>query len=174
MIRGRRGLELGEVLCPALPEMHDAASGELLRIASATDRRQAEELFSRARALLEDLQQLIVSRSLPMQSLDADLTLDGERADVNVLSWGPVPLMPLQQELQVRHGVAVYFLDCSRPSEAGCDSCGESGCGSCGDGGCGSCGNGSCSRGPTSADELTRYFAALREQMQSARRVSLF
>lgn len=174
VIRSKRGLELGEVLCPALPEMIDAATGELLRLASPGDRRQAEDVRDRGRALLDDLQGLVADQGLALQPLDADLTLDGERADVNVLSWGPVPLTLLQQELGRRHGVAVYFLDCSRPAESGCGSCGDGGCGSCGEGGCSSgCGSSSCSRGPTTADELTRYFGQLREQMKSAQRVSL-
>jgi hypothetical protein len=179
VIRSKRGLELGEVLCPASPELIDASAGELLRFASAGDRRQADDLGNRGRALLDDLQESVLSRGLALQPLDADLTLDGERADVNVLSWGPVQLTLLQEELRARHGIAVYFLDCSQKPETGCGSCGEGGCGSCGDGGCGShgeggsCGSGDCSRGPKSSDELTRYFAGLREQMKSDQRVSL-
>jgi hypothetical protein len=173
VIRGKRGLELGEILCPALPEAHEAASGELLRFASPADRQQSEQLYVRGRVILDDLQALVLSDGLPLQPLDVDLTLDGERADVNVLSWGQAPLTRLREELHARHGVAVFFLDCSRPAESGCGSCGADGCGDCGSGGCGDCGSGGCSRGPTSADELTRYFASLREQMNSAGRLSL-
>ncbi len=172
VFRGKRGLELGEVLCSAIPELNDAASGEILRIASTSDRRLAEEVRDRGRALLEDLQTLVASQALPLQPLDADLTLDGQRADVNVLSWGPAPLTMLQQDLQTRHKIAVYFLDCSQASAA-CGSCKSGGCGDCGDGGCGSCGDGNCSRGPRTADELTKYFSRLREQMNSDHRLSL-
>ena len=175
MIRGKRGIELGEVLCEALDGVSDAASGELLRVASAVDLRFAAELRSRGQVLLDDLQGLVDDGQFPLQPLDADLTLDGARADVDVLCWGPVPLTVLQEQLRSRHSIDVYFLDRSQPVKEGCASCGEGGCGSCGDGKCstGGCGSGSCSSGSTTADELTRYFAGLREQMKSAQRVSL-
>ncbi len=174
VIRGQRGLELGEVLCASTPEIN-AATGELIRRATPDDRRHADLLGVRGRLVLEDLQRLVESQQLPMQPLDIDLTLDGERADIEVLSWGPSPLTMLQEELRSRHRVAVYFLDRSRPPAKGCDSCGSGGCGSCGDGGCGDggCSSGNCSRGATSAAELTQFFLRLREEMNLAQRVPL-
>ena len=65
----------------------------------------------------------------------------------------------------------VRLLDVTRtatapdPPDAGC---GKPGCGTTG-GGCSTCGTGGCSRGAVkSADDLTAYFADLRQKMDAA------
>jgi hypothetical protein len=179
VIRSARGLELGAVLCPAGDGAQQVAEGELLRRATADDHSRAEAGRRRGQALLEDLQRRIDGEQIPLLPLDVEFTLDGGRADVHVLCWGHAGLAPLQAELKARYDFAIYLLDRSRQPEEehGCGHCGESGCGGggCSSGGCssGGCSSGNCSRGTMTADELTRRFAALREQMLAAQRLPL-
>ena len=176
VIRSGRGLELGEVLCPAEARPEVISPGELLRHASSDDESQAAANNHRGLALLDDVQRSVEREFLPLLPLEAELLLDGSRAFVHVLRWDTCTLTPLLEELRQSHGISISFQDRSKPVEHGCSSCGNGGCGSCGEGGCstGGCGSGDCSRGGVkSAAELTAYFAALRAQMESRLRVPL-
>jgi len=178
VIRSARGLELGEILCQAAadPSGDSAAisSGLLVRTATADDESTAERLARRGLALLDDAQRLVERQKLPLLPLDADLLLDGTQGFLHVLRWDVCTLTPFIEELRRNHGLLVTLQDLSKPAgehEHSCGSCGDGGCGSCGEGGCstGGCGSGSCSRGSIkSADDLTAYFAQLRDQMQAA------
>ena len=114
--------------------------------------------------------------------MDAELTLD-DRLILHGLAWDACDATPLFTELSARFGLSVRLLDLSQtavtidPKQAA-DGCGKPDCGS-GSGGCSSCGTdgeskggcstGSCSRGKVkSADELTAYFADLRQKMEAA------
>jgi hypothetical protein len=179
VIRSSRGLEIASVLCEAAPDLPTIASAEFLRLASSEDHDRCRDADRLGRRLLDDAQHLVETQSLPLAPLDAEVMLDRAQAIVHLLRWGENTLTPFIEELQSRHGLRVVLLDRSKPQEQQhhCSSCGEGGCGSCGDGGCstgGGCSSGSCSRGSIkSADELTRYFAGLREQMQAVQRVPL-
>jgi hypothetical protein len=182
VIRTPRGLEIGEVLCSAdsnFVPSHTSA-GEILRRATLDDARQADNLRLRAQPLLSHAQQLIEQMQLPLAPLDADILLDGESAILHVLSWEQCTLTPFLEELRSRLSMHITLQDESRPAvehEHGCSECGSAGgCGSCGEDGCGhgGCSSGSCSRGKIDTpEELTRYFAALREQMLARERVPL-
>ncbi|HLW64057.1 MAG TPA: hypothetical protein VKS79_01980 [Gemmataceae bacterium] len=182
VIRSARGVELGEVLCrvdesgPALPPV----TGEVLRRATPDDQAHAHEQHVRSQELLVDAQQLIEQMQLPLAPLDADVLLDSSSAILHVLCWQQCTLTPFLEELRARHDLLVTVHDQSRPAEAqehGCSECGSGGgCGKCGDGGCGEsgCGSGNCSRDKFDhPEELTRYFAALRELMLARERVPL-
>jgi len=177
VIRSGRGLELGQVLGEAEINPKSISPGQLLRLASREDEALAAALSRRSQNLLDDVHRAVARDGLPLLPLDAELLLDGTRAIVHVLRWDACTLTPLLEELRAAHGIGVAFQDQSKPAEEGhgCSSCGSGGCGSCGDGGCstGSCGSGDCSRGKFTSDELTAYFAALREQMHARHRVSL-
>lgn len=173
VFRGPRGEEIGEVLCPA-PALADAISaGELLRSVTRDDETRAETWRRRGLALLDDVQSRIAAQSLPLLALDVEIPLDGGRAFVHVLRWEPCSLTPLVESLFAAHGIPISFQDRGDQEQDldhdhGCGSCGTGGCG---EGGCstGGCGSGSCSSGTVkSADEMTAYFAALREQMMHA------
>lgn len=170
VIRSPRGLELGTVLGEATAASA-AAAGEILRLATPGDQRDSMALQARAARLLQDLQALATERDLPLLPLDADLLLDGSEGFIQVLHWGEVPFTAIQEELAARHGVKVAFLDAGiTPHNEADHGCGSGNCSSCGSGGGGcsesGCGSGSCSRGSVSADELTAYFANLREAME--------
>jgi hypothetical protein len=181
VIRSARGLELAEVLCQVddctpLPGI----TGEILRRATPQDKEQAEMQRLRGQQLLVDAQQLIEQMELPLAPLDADVLFDGGSAVLHVLCWDKCTFTPFVEELRTRRGLLVTLQDQSRPTEEhehGCSECGSAGgCGSCGEGGCGNggCGSGSCSSGKIdNPEELTRYFAGLREQMLARERVPL-
>jgi len=183
VIRSPRGLELGEVLCPtdAVPSSILIAAGELLRRATAQDKVQSDDFRRCGQLLLTNAQQLIEEMGLPLVPLDADILLDGENAVLHVLCWERCTVTPFLEELRKRHRLLITLQDQSRPEmdqEHGCSACGSAGgCGSCGEGGCdsgGGCSSGNCSSGRfDNPDELTRYFAALREQMLAEQRVPL-
>jgi hypothetical protein len=178
VIESPRGLELGEVLCPAGAEVTVTSIGQVLRLATPEDEQRAHDLRCRGQLLLDDSQQLIDEMQLPLLPLDVDMILDGDKAILHVLRWQSCTLTPFIEQLRARQGLQVTLFDRSKVEEThehGCGSCGAGGCGSCGDEGCGSgCSSGDCSRGKIqSAEELTRYFAALRAQMQAHERVPL-
>lgn len=180
VIRGPRGVEIGNLLCEPDERFSQAqADGELLRAASRADEAEAERLHARSAAMLATAD----AAGLPVAFVDVEFTLDGT-AILQALPWDECDATPVLADLAVRFGVRVQLLDLSRsptPHDAADHSgCGKPGCGS-GSGGCSSCGSdgggcstGSCSRGAVrTADELTAYFAGLRQQMEAAGRTPL-
>jgi hypothetical protein len=181
VVRSRRGLELGEVLCPSSAEgivLPDPLVGELLRAATDDDLAEAHLNAELGRRLFEDGGRWIDEHGLPLAVVDVEVLLDGRQALVHAVRLGPCDEGPLLAELGERHGLIVRLYDlASEPAppgedEHGCGSCGSGGCGS---GGCGSCGsNGgcnSCSAGGAKA--LVSYFAELRAAMEQRHRVAL-
>ena len=178
VIRSARGLELGEVLCEAFPDLPAISPGELLRVATRDDRLRVVEMNSLGIQLLDQAQHCLDAEPLPLLPLDAEVLLDRSQALLHVLRWEACTITPLIEKLQSQFDIRVVLVDRSKPEEHGhgCGSCGEGGCGSCGEGGCstGGCSSGSCSRGSIkSAEELTRSFSELRKQMEAMQRVPL-
>jgi hypothetical protein len=187
VVRTPRGVELGEVLCeaadPFAGQLDPSARGDLLRPATEADAADAaarEEVGRQVIAAAEEL-----GADLALSFLDVEVMLDGSAAVLHVLPWGPCDADLVFADLSARFGLPVRLLDVSRtptvtdPPEkaAGCGKpdCGseKGGCTSCGTGG--GCSTGGCSRGSVkSADELTAYFADLRQKMEEhARRTPL-
>lgn len=176
VVRGPRGLELGEVLLH--PERTSGpADGEVVRPASLEDDATAARLDARGRELLAAASE--GAAALPLAFVDVEVTLDGT-AVLHALAWDACDATPLLDELTARSGLAVRLLDLGRaPAAREAGGCGDSGCGSAG-GGCSTCGTGggcstgSCSRGAVkSPDELTAYFADLRGRMERLARTPL-
>ncbi|MFM8275293.1 MAG: hypothetical protein ACKODX_23575 [Gemmata sp.] len=182
VVRGPRGVEPGLALGEAREPFAAAlpAEGDLLRAATAEDDALAGTFPAREAALLADATAAAVSAELPLTFVDAELTLDG-RLILHGLAWAACDATPLFAALSEKFGLQVRLLDLAQtavtrdpaPPPSGC---GEPGCGSEG-GGCSSCGpeskggcsTGSCSRGTVkTADELTAYFADLRQKMEAA------
>ena len=177
VVRSGRGIELGTVLDRAASRSVELA-GEVLRTASLVDRVDADRCREQAAIILTDAQAAADQDGLPLLFLDAEILLDGSEAILQGVHWADCDATPLFAELSTRYGLAVKLADLTaapKPTAAGgCPTCGaeKSGCGSCGTGG--GCSTGSCSKGSVkSADELTAYFAGLRQQMEAAARVSL-
>jgi hypothetical protein len=187
VVRGPRGTEFGTVLCEPQSQFAPAMTteGEVLREATDADCATASQFPAREAELLAVANNRAAERGLPITFIDAELTLDS-CAILHGLAWDICDATPLFDELGTQFGLAVRWLDLSRtpvandkPQHTEHASCGKPGCGTSG-GGCSSCGTdnsgeskgcatGSCSRGKVkSADELTAYFADLRQKMETA------
>ena len=175
VVRTERGLELGQVLRSATDRharfMPGAAVGELLRRAGPDDEAQARRMKERAALLLERGEARIAEQGIPVALLDAEVLLDGQHALLHLVRWGECDLRELVRPLSVEMELAITPAERGAPAPAEAPGCGD--CGS-GGGGCGDCGSGGgCGTGCGSArpEEVTAYFAELREKME--RRVPL-
>jgi hypothetical protein len=180
VIRSPRGLEVGTVLCPATNRfarlIGPAADGELIRPATPEDLSLIEQLAERGGAVLAAADRLAAAAQAPVTFLDAEVLLDGTAAVLHAVAFGDTDLTPLLDTLSRECGLVVRLHDTARtpvakdaPEAAGCGKpdcgSGSGGCSSCGTGGCSS---GGCSRGSVkSADDLTVYFADLRQKMDA-------
>jgi hypothetical protein len=176
VIRSSRGVELGT--CLGLVEDRFTTQldedGQVLRTATEQDHADAHTADELADGILSH------ATSDAATFLDCEVTLDRRGAVLHAVPWGECDLDPLLADLSDRFGLAVRLLDVRQlgatkdPPEpkTTCDKpdCGSGGCGS--EGGCSS---GGCSRkqvkGP---EELTAYFADLRQKMEAAGRVPLY
>ena len=162
VVRTHRGLELGEVLQPALAGhaqfLPNTTVGALVRHATPEDESREQAHAERARTLLERAAALTQAFAF----LDAELLLDGQRAVLHHLTLQATDPRELVSTLAREFEVVVELVDLTAPrEESGCGSCGSGGgCGTCGSGGCGSCGDDSASQ---------EHFAALRDEMDRRR-----
>ncbi len=179
VVASPRGLEIGVVLCAAddrFAASWDAtAGGDLLRRVAPADEVQSGDAEALGRALLAAAE--TYGADLPLTFLDVEVTLDRAGAVLHVLPWGACAADGLFAALSARFGLGVRMLDVARTPVAtepavevksGCSSCGTGGgCSSCGTETSG-CSTGGCSRGAVkSADDLTDYFADLRQKMEA-------
>jgi cell fate regulator YaaT (PSP1 superfamily) len=179
VVRSHRGLELGEVLCPATPGharfMPNTTVSPIVRTASAGDEETAEALRLRAQELCADGRRLAAELSLSLEILDAEILLDGEHVVVQYLQWAECDYRPLVSTLSKKYAVQVTMQDLAVPKTADEDGCGRPDCGRTGGGGgCSSCASGGCSTcGAAKPAEVAAHFAALREQMEARQRTPL-
>jgi hypothetical protein len=178
VLRGPRGIELGEVLVPLSDRFANThTDGEVLRVATHDDDGEVLRLEVRAQELLLAASDGVTRLDLPLAFVDVEVTLDAI-AILHALPWDECDATSLLDDLASRFGLVVRLLDLSRAvvpgEEKSHGGCGKPGCGSeaggcstCGTGG--GCSSGSCSRGAAkSADELSEYFADLRRKMEAA------
>jgi hypothetical protein len=177
VVRSRRGLELGQVLCPSSSDgavLPDPFVGELLRSANCDDFADAGRRRKSGLLLFDEATRDAGHRGLPLAVIDIEILLDGRQAILHAVRFGPCNEAPFLADLGDRHDLIVRLYDVSSEpvaeDEHGCGSCGEGGCGN---GGCGDCGNGCGSCSASGAAELTAYFSELREQMEQRHRVAL-
>src|SRR5437762_189640 len=115
VIRGDRGLELGQVLRPATERhgrfMPDLAAGELLRPASPADEEQSLQMQQRAALLLRRAGEWVEQRGSPVALLDAEVLLDGRHAVLQVLRWGECDLRELVRPLSVELDLAISLAE---------------------------------------------------------------
>jgi hypothetical protein len=179
VLRTPRGIELGEVLIATAPRSTNTTlfdDGEIHRVATAHDEAECARLEARAQAMLAKAEACASELQLPLAFVDFEITLDGT-AILQALPWAECDATPLLDELAAETGLAVRLLDLSRGAGAEVPApggCGKAGCGSS-SGGCSSCGTGggcstdSCSRAAVkSSQQLTDYFADLRQKMEEA------
>jgi cell fate regulator YaaT (PSP1 superfamily) len=173
VIRTTRGLELGSVLCPTAPGhaqfLPNTTVGHLLRIAGPDDIEAARGMQARGEDVFAEGRGLAAELGLPLEILDAEVLLDGQRAVVYFVRWAACDMRSFVSGLSRQHAMQIELHDVSRV-EQGCGkpNCGRSkgGCDSCGEGGCGSCGS-------QDSGDFQAYFAELREQMIAKSRTPL-
>jgi hypothetical protein len=165
VVQGDRGLEIGEVVRPARPKHVGMMGrvGRLVRPASEADLGLAQARETQAQALVSRAEELRQELRMAVVVLDAEVQLAGDEGLLLYVQSGKGDIRDLISLLSKEYTLSLRSHDVAAK---GCGDCGEGGCGSCGSGGCGT----SCSAG--SREEVSRYFADLREKME-ARRVSL-
>ena len=179
VIRGPRGIELGEVLVSTDTRFTDHSlldDGEILRTVTPEDESEAHNSDSRRHEVLATATERGRELGLPLVFVDMEITIEGT-AILHALPWGECDATSLLDEIAAQTGLTVRLLDLSRgpkPELTTSKGCGKPGCGT-ESGGCSSCGTGggcstgSCSRGSVkSSEELTAYFADLRQKMEVA------
>jgi hypothetical protein len=186
VIRSPRGVERGTVLGSLADrftgQFDPSAGGEYIRVLSQDDETAERKATTLAEQILDAAEQY----GKPVTFLDCEAMLDGRTAVLHAVAWADCELDPMLAELSDRFGLAIRLMDvastptridppepktsCSKPD------CGT-GEGNCSTGGCGTsggCSTGSCSRGSVkNAEDLTVYFADLREKMEATGRQPL-
>src|SRR5262249_19157005 len=99
VVRSPRGLEVGEVLCPAeesfAPLVGTEMPGELLRAASPADDAAARELTIKGETLLAQARNLADEMGLSMALLDVEVLFDGTSAVLHAIHWAECEATPL-------------------------------------------------------------------------------
>ncbi|MCU0704372.1 MAG: hypothetical protein MUF18_10390 [Fimbriiglobus sp.] len=172
VIESARGIELGTCFGPVEDRFASQLDddGRVLRTATGQDLADARTADELADTILQ------AAASDQVTFLDCEVTLDRRGAVLHAVPWGECDLDPLLAGLSDRFGLAVRLLDVRRmgvtkdPPEPK-TTCDKPDCGS--GGGCGTgggCSSGGCGRKQVkSAEELTAYFADLRQKMEAGR-----
>jgi cell fate regulator YaaT (PSP1 superfamily) len=175
VVKGPRGLEVAEVLCPATSRharfLPNTSVGQLLRRLTPADMQSEREMRLRAQQLFERGEQLAVEMGLPLVLLDVEVLLDGEHAVLHQLRRENADIRPFVSTLAREFGLHITLVDLGR-DQAGASAeqpgCGRPDCGRRSDGVCSSCS--SCnSCGAVQPKDMQLYFAQLREQMERQR-----
>lgn len=99
VIHSERGTEIATVLCEATPEalgsLHEPTEGRILRRLDSTDRGDWSQMSEMTRRDLETCQRHVDSLGLPMQLIDVERLLGGERVIVYFVSEGRVDFRAL-------------------------------------------------------------------------------
>ena len=179
VVRSHRGLELGTVLCEARSGhayfLPNTSIGQLLRAAGLEDEASAERMTEKAQRLFDDSRRLAETLGLPLEIIDAEVTLDGGQAILHHLSWADCDQRPFVSALTREHDipVALHSLVAEKTEDDHEHGCGRPDCAK--DGGCGSCGTGGgCTTcGSAKPDDVRAHFSELRERMMAANRMPL-
>jgi cell fate regulator YaaT (PSP1 superfamily) len=103
VVRTDRGLELGQVLCPATPEavasIGEATRGRLVRRLTEQDRAERDKLRERERRELETCGRFVEQRRLQMELVDVEHLFGGERLVFYFLAEKRVDFRELVKDL---------------------------------------------------------------------------
>lgn len=172
VIRSRRGLETGHVLCPAdrNPLDADGFVGEILRTATAEDAAVEHKNWEFGQSVYRSAKRIVNDRALPISLIDVEVAFDRQSALLQAIRLNDCDLNPLLTEVGREHDLIVRLYELNAPAVEdahGCGTCGSGGgCGSCSAGGCSSCSSGA-------AAELQEYFAGLRAKIEHGNRLAL-
>ena len=103
IIRSDRGLEAGELLCPATPQavaaIPEPTSGQLVRSANAEDRKRIADIVDIQKREYTTGRELIVQHKLAMQIVDVEHLFGGERVVFYFLSDSRVDFRELVKSM---------------------------------------------------------------------------
>jgi hypothetical protein len=171
VIAGRRGVELGVVLCPTTPRqarvLQNTSAGQILRLATADDEQAAERMRQRGQALFEDGRRLALELDESLEVLDVEVSLDGRQAVVQFLGTAACDVDAFAAALAGRHDLFILMQNLAVPVEE-TRGCGDPNCGRAGGGGgCTDCASGGCATGCGAGKaDMKDYFAHLRAKME--------
>jgi cell fate regulator YaaT (PSP1 superfamily) len=171
VVSGRRGLELGEVLCEATPRharvLQSTPVGQLLRLATPEDEQDAGRMRQRGQALFDDSRLLARDLGLPLEMIDVEISLDGRQGVIQFLGEPDADLDSFAAALAGRHDLFILMHNLAGPAEEEHGGCGEPNCGRAAGGSCTNCGSGGgCATGcGAGSADMRDYFAHLRAQM---------
>ena len=128
VVRTDRGLEVGEVLVGPTDDVQPGASGEVVRLLSEEDQSQLENLRHQLEPLFEACQNHFLQRGLPVEAIDFDPLLDGDKVIIYFLGEPSAELGRLATELGGRYQASVEFQPAIEVAPAGCKSGGHCDC----------------------------------------------
>jgi cell fate regulator YaaT (PSP1 superfamily) len=103
VVRSERGVEVGEILCPATPQtvaaIPEPTRGELLRVTTAADRAKLGQLRELRDVDYAAGTRLIAHHKLPMQLVDVERLFGGERIIFYFLSENRVDFRELVKSM---------------------------------------------------------------------------
>ena len=103
VVKTDRGTELGEVLCAATDRsaafLENPYRGEIIRVATATDRGAEARLAERAALGLKECREFVAKRRLQMDLIDVEVILGGERMVFYYLAEKRVDFRELVKDL---------------------------------------------------------------------------
>ncbi len=107
VVRSPRGIEWGEVLCPATERTQEylnrkEPAGRILRVATPEDEKNRDAALVREREEFDGCREMIAERHLPMQLVDVEHLLGGERAVFYFTSESRVDFRELVKALATR------------------------------------------------------------------------
>lgn len=101
--RTDRGLEVGEVLCNAVPEavarLVDPPSGQILRLVTPDDAKEQSRIVKNTRAEMDTCQTYVDKLELKMQLVDVEHIFGGERIVIYYLAENRVDFRELVRQL---------------------------------------------------------------------------
>src|SRR4051794_2073394 len=103
VVRTDRGLELGQILCPAVPRaielIADPTKGRIVRVVTDKDRAERERLKDREQQELETCVRFVEQRKLQMELVDVEHLFGGERIIFYFLAEKRVDFRELVKDL---------------------------------------------------------------------------
>ena len=103
VIRTERGLEVGEILCPAGERtaefLTDSHGGQMLRLLSSDDERELERICAGERQEFDSARRMVAERKLQMVLVDIEHLFGGERVVLYYLSEKRVDFRDLVKSL---------------------------------------------------------------------------
>ena len=103
ILRTDRGLEVGDVLCPSTPQavaaIPEPTRGQVIRVATADDRKKIAEVKATQQREYEVGTQLIAKHKLAMQIVDVEHLFGGERVLFYFLADGRVDFRDLVKSM---------------------------------------------------------------------------